>query len=66
MTNMTQEIKIAMIEGFKHSDTMIAATYSWAFKSRANVNAAIRELHKEGKITVAYKSVAGNNVWEMV
>ncbi len=66
MTNLTQEIKTAMIEGFKHSDTMIAATYSWAFKARANTNAAIRQLHKEGKIEIAYTSCIGNKVWKLV
>lgn len=66
MTYTTQEIKTAMIDGFKHSDTMIASTYSWAFKARAKVNAAIRALHKEGTIYPAYTSVAGNKVWKLV
>lgn len=61
----TDEIAADMIKGFEFSDTMIAATYTWAYGKRATVNAAIRKLNREGKITRAYMSVAGNAVWEL-
>ena len=65
-TFTTDEIAAEMVKGFEASDTMIAATYSWAFAGqRATVNAAIRKLHREGVITPAYTSVAGSKVWKL-
>ncbi len=57
----TQEI----IEALSNDggERIIAATYTWAFKSRAHVSAAFRIAIQRGIIEVAYQGSMGNPVY---
>ena len=66
---MTISAKTAeIIEAISQDESQMIApcTYTWAFRSRANVSAAFRIAKQRGIIEVAYTSAAGTPVYRRV
>ena len=64
MHKLTKEILEAIQAD--ESETIIPASYSWAFRSRSHTSAAFRKARGLGIIEVAYVSAAGTPVYRKV